>query len=105
MFLASQMPERTVLMVTGRAVGLIEQVAVLARQLCPSTVLIEDVDLIAEDRRSTSNVCALPVMFELLNAMDGLSEDADVRDALQEMIVDAGAMTRRLLGADAKFDG
>ncbi len=35
MFLASQMPDRTVLMVTGRAVGLIEQVAVMARQLRP----------------------------------------------------------------------
>lgn len=78
MFLASQMPDRTVLMVTGRAVGLIEQVAVMARQLAPSTVVFEDVDLIAEDRRTTQNPCATPVMFELLNAMDGLAEDADV---------------------------
>ena len=78
MFLASQMPDRTVLMVTGRAVGLIEQVAVMARQLAPATVVFEDVDLIAEDRRTTQNACATPVMFELLNAMDGLAEDADV---------------------------
>ncbi|MDP3214916.1 MAG: ATP-binding protein [Deltaproteobacteria bacterium] len=78
MFLASQMPDRTVLMVTGRAVGLIEQVAVMARQLAPSTVVFEDVDLIAEDRRTTQNASATPVMFELLNAMDGLAEDADV---------------------------
>jgi ATP-dependent 26S proteasome regulatory subunit len=38
-------------------------------------VVLEDVDLIARDR---SHFRATPFLFELLNAMDGLDEDADL---------------------------
>lgn len=77
MYLAAQMRERTVLLVTGREQGLIGPVCKMARLLQPSTVILEDVDLIAEDRR-TADACSTPILFELLNEMDGLREDADV---------------------------
>jgi SpoVK/Ycf46/Vps4 family AAA+-type ATPase len=47
----------------------------LARALQPATLVLEDVDLIAEDR---SQACAHPQLYELLDQMDGLHEDADV---------------------------
>jgi hypothetical protein len=77
MYLAAQMKDRTVLLVTGREQGLIGPVCKMARLLQPSTIILEDVDLIAEDRR-TADACSAPVLFELLNEMDGLREDADV---------------------------
>jgi ATP-dependent 26S proteasome regulatory subunit len=76
MYLASQMRDRTVLLLTGRGMGLIEQSCAMARILEPSIVVLEDVDLIAEER-TREGACAA-VLFELLNQMDGLSNDADV---------------------------
>jgi ATP-dependent 26S proteasome regulatory subunit len=49
----------------------------MARALQPSTVIIEDVDLVAEERTRLNN-CNTPLLFELLNQMDGIGEDADV---------------------------
>lgn len=77
MYLISQMEERTILLLTGRGLGLIERACAMARMLAPSTVILEDVDLVAEDRRTHDQGCA-PVLFELLNEMDGLRDDADV---------------------------
>src|SRR5215475_12589462 len=76
MYLASQMRERTVLLLTGRGMGLIEQSCAMARLLQPSIVVLEDVDLVAEER-TREGACAV-VLFELLNQMDGLSDDADI---------------------------
>jgi ATP-dependent 26S proteasome regulatory subunit len=45
--------------------------------LQPSIVILEDVDLVAEERTHREG-CAAPLLFELLNQMDGLAEDADV---------------------------
>jgi hypothetical protein len=75
MYLAGLMPERTVILLTGRALGAIGTACTLARSLEPAMVVIEDVDLIARDR---SHFEASPLLFELLNAMDGLDEDADL---------------------------
>lgn len=77
MYLASQMKERTVLLLTGRGQGVIESSCAFARWLEPSMVVIEDVDLIAEDR-TTQNGCNTAVLLELMNEMDGLSNDVDV---------------------------
>jgi hypothetical protein len=76
MYLAGQMPGRTALLLTGRGLGLVEQSCTLARLLEPATVVIEDVDLIAEERTRQDGCNAL--LFELLNQMDGIAEDADV---------------------------
>ena len=77
MYLAKLMPERTILLITGRGMGLIEQACAMARSLHPATVILEDVDLIAEER-TRQNVGCAPLLFELLNQMDGLAEDADI---------------------------
>jgi hypothetical protein len=76
MYLASCMRDRTVFLLTGRAMGLIEQSCAMARLLQPSLVILEDVDLIAEER-TREGACAA-VLFELLNQMDGLAEDSDI---------------------------
>jgi hypothetical protein len=77
MYLASRMSERTVLVVTGRGMGLVERAATMARLLQPAIVLLEDVDLIAEER-TQQGAGANTILFELLNQMDGLGEDCDV---------------------------
>jgi cell division protease FtsH len=76
MYLASQMPERTVLLLTGRGMALIEQSCAMARLLQPAIVVLEDVDLVAEER-TREGACSA-VLFELLNQMDGLADDADI---------------------------
>src|SRR4029453_8202561 len=77
MYLASQMPDRTIILLTGRGIGFVEHSCALARLLRPATIILEDVDLIAEERtRQGTGTNAL--LFELLNQMDGLAEDADV---------------------------
>jgi ATPase family associated with various cellular activities (AAA) len=75
MYLAGLMPERTVILLTGRTVGAVGLACTLARSLEPAMVVIEDVDLIAQDR---SHYESAPLLFELLDAMDGLDEDADL---------------------------
>lgn len=77
MYLARQMPERTVLLLTGQTLGLIETSCAMARLLQPATVILEDVDLVAEER-SRQGTGANAILFELLNQMDGLGDDADV---------------------------
>jgi hypothetical protein len=77
MQVAGRMPGRTVLLVTGRSQGLIEDTCGMARALEPATVILEDVDLIGVEREESS-VCTKSILFELLNQMDGLAEDADI---------------------------
>ena len=75
MYLSHLMPDRTVLLLTGEALHAIGPACRMARDLAPSMLVLEDVDLVAEDREyghSTS------VLFELLNEMDGLGEDTDI---------------------------
>jgi len=76
MYLAKAMQERTVILLTGQGLGLIERASEIARWLQPSMIIIEDIDLIAEDR--SHNAVATPLLFELLNQMDGLADDSDV---------------------------
>jgi ATP-dependent 26S proteasome regulatory subunit len=77
MYLAGRMPGRTVLLTTGFGMGVLHPVAQMARVLAPAMVVLEDVDLIAEER---SNPWARggPLLFELLNEVDGLRDDCDV---------------------------
>jgi len=77
MYLIGRMPGRTVILTTGRGLGLVQTVAQMARQLAPSMVVLEDVDLVAEER-TMPGFGARPVLFELLNEMDGLHDDQDV---------------------------
>ena len=77
MYLAGRMPDRTLLLTTGRGMGLVELIAAMARQLAPAMVVLEDVDLIAEERGQPFARTG-PLLFELLNEMDGLRDDCDV---------------------------
>ncbi len=78
MYLAGQMRDRTVFLMTGRGLGMIGKTCAMARALQPSIVVLEDVDLIAEERTKGGSGCSTPLLFELLNEMDGLSDDVDV---------------------------
>jgi hypothetical protein len=76
MYLIGRMPGRTTVLLTGGSLGLIEPACALARELQPATVVLEDVDLVARER--DFDMPSRPLLFELLNEMDGLAEDADV---------------------------
>jgi len=75
MYLATQMPDRTVVLLTGRGLGTITASVELAIALTPAIVILEDVDLVAMERTEEPMNALL---FELLNAMDGLDADHDV---------------------------
>ena len=77
MYLCSRMPGRTTLLLSGPGAGALGQAVALARSLQPAMVVLEDVDLVAMER-TMSERGANPLLFELLNEMDGLAEDADV---------------------------
>lgn len=76
MYLAGRMPDRTVLLITGRAVNLLSEACAMARTLQPATLILEDIDLIAQERQGEG--ASTPMLFDLLNQMDGLAEDADI---------------------------
>ncbi len=87
MYLTGRMPDRTVLLTTGRGMGLLQTVVQMARTLAPAMVVLEDVDLIAEERGQPFGRTG-PLLFELLNEMDGLRDDCDVIFALTTNRVD-----------------
>ena len=74
--LMSSLTDTTVIQLTGNALHLVAEACSVARALQPAMVVIEDVDLIAEDRGMHPGLH--PLLFQLLNEMDGLAEDADV---------------------------
>ncbi|MBA2455681.1 MAG: AAA family ATPase, partial [Nocardioidaceae bacterium] len=75
-FLISKLTDATVIQLSGSALRLISEACSVARTLQPSIVVVEDVDLIAEDRGMRPGGHSL--LFQLLNEMDGLAEDSDV---------------------------
>jgi SpoVK/Ycf46/Vps4 family AAA+-type ATPase len=75
-YLIGQLSGYTRFVLTGRALHAIGSVSELARDLEPAAMVIEDVDLVAEDRGFGPG--SSPVLFELLDAMDGAAADADV---------------------------
>jgi ATPase family associated with various cellular activities (AAA) len=75
-YLIGQMTGYTRLVLTGRSLHAIGSVTELARDLQPSVIVLEDVDLVAEDRSFGPG--ATPVLFDLLDAMDGAAPDADL---------------------------
>ncbi len=75
--LIGRLAERTVVVLSGQALGAISAAVSLARRLQPAMVVCEDVDLVAHDR--SFDAMGNPVLFELLNALDGLGEaDPDI---------------------------
>jgi hypothetical protein len=76
-YLISRLEGRTVVILTGAALGLISEACAIARDLQPAMVILEDVDLVAQER-TMMGLGATSLLFQLLNEMDGIGEDADV---------------------------
>jgi ATP-dependent 26S proteasome regulatory subunit len=70
------MTSYTRLVLTGRSLVAVGAVADLARALLPAVIVLEDVDLVAEER--SLGPASSPVLFDLLDAMDGAAPDADL---------------------------
>lgn len=75
-YLIGQLTGYTRLILMGHALHAIGSASELARELQPAVMVLEDVDLVAEDRSFGPG--SSPVLFELLNAMDGAAADADL---------------------------
>jgi hypothetical protein len=75
-YLTSRLAGTTVILLTGQSIRFVESAAALARRLQPAMVVLEDVDLIARDRDFSEG--SNPLLFTLLDAMDGVGSDADV---------------------------
>ncbi|MCB9924938.1 MAG: 26S protease regulatory subunit [Planctomycetaceae bacterium] len=77
-YLARALEGHTTLLISAEQVGLLSDYMTLARLLQPSIVIMEDVDLIARDRKDMNSPCEEVLLNKLLNEMDGLKEDADI---------------------------
>jgi ATP-dependent 26S proteasome regulatory subunit len=75
-YLISELLGTTVVELNGDTLYAIGEACSVARALQPAMIVVEDVDLIAEERGEYGG--GTPVLFTLLNEMDGLDEDADV---------------------------
>lgn len=75
-YLLGRLQDVTVVVLSGDALGAIGPACSIARALQPSVVVVEDVDLIAEQRGMHPG--QHPLLFRLLNEMDGLGDDVDV---------------------------
>ena len=75
-YLLGQLSGVTVMLLSGKALRRIAEACSVARTLQPSVIVVEDVDLIAEQREFGGGTH--PLLFQLLNEMDGLGQDLDV---------------------------
>lgn len=66
----------TAVLLTGPSIRFIAEAAEVARAMQPSIVVLEDVDLVAGDR--SMHYGPQPLLFSILDALDGLEGDADV---------------------------
>jgi hypothetical protein len=64
----------TAVLLTGRTLALLNDATKLARANQPAIVVLEDCDLVAEQRGGDTNAA----LFETLEALDGLDGDADI---------------------------
>ncbi|MPV36300.1 AAA family ATPase [Georgenia subflava] len=74
-YLVGAAQEATVILLSGMSLQFVSQAAETARALQPAIVVLEDCDLVAEER---SHHSSSPLLFEVLDALDGLAADADV---------------------------
>jgi len=74
--LLSETPGITAVVLAGNSIQFVAQAAELARAMQPAIVVLEDIDLIAADRNLA--VGPQPLLFAMLDALDGLDGDADV---------------------------
>jgi DNA polymerase III delta prime subunit len=85
-YLLGQSEGTTAVLLSGGTLARVAEAARMARALAPSIVVLEDCDLIAEDRSFGHG--PKPLLFEVLDAMDGLDSDSDVAFVLTTNRVD-----------------
>ena len=99
-YLMSRLVDSTVVVVSGPALAMIGEATALARRLQPSVVVVEDVDLIAQDRAYGPS--GQPLLFQLLNEMEGVGSDADVTFVLTTNRVEV--LERALIDRPGRVD-
>jgi DNA polymerase III delta prime subunit len=85
-YLLGALPDLTVVLLSGPSIQFVSDATRMARALQPALVVLEDCDLVAENRDFSPG--AQPLLFEVLEALDGLSDDADVAFLLTTNRVD-----------------
>ena len=86
-YLLSRLPEFTVVLLSGLGLRFVADACALARLVQPALVVMEDVDLVAESRSMRPGMDN-PLLFQMLNELDGLAGDADVAFLLTTNRVD-----------------
>lgn len=76
-YIATQMPTYTFLVLTGSGMAWLPTLPQLLPALAPVVVVLDDVDLVAEDRDGPG-LAPRDLLFALLEVMDGIAGDADV---------------------------
>jgi hypothetical protein len=99
-YLMTRLVGSTVIVVSGQALMMIGEATALARRLQPSVVIVEDVDLIAQDR--SYGPPGQPLLFQLLNEMEGIGSDSDVTFVLTTNRVDV--LERALIDRPGRID-
>ncbi len=74
--LLASTPNVTAVLLTGTSIRFITEAAELARAMQPAIVVLEDIDLVAHERGMHGG--PQPLLFAVLDALDGLDGDADV---------------------------
>ena len=82
-YLISRLREHTVFVLTGGGLHMVRSACALARMLQPSVVVLEDIDLVAQHREAYG-MSGNPLLFDVLNEIDGIAEDADVTFVLDD---------------------
>ncbi|WP_432989173.1 AAA family ATPase [Dactylosporangium sp. CA-233914] len=75
-YLLGALPELTVVLLAGPAIQYVAEAARMARALQPALVVLEDCDLVADSREHHHG--PQPLLFTVLETLDGLGDDADV---------------------------
>ncbi|HEY9493281.1 MAG TPA: ATP-binding protein, partial [Intrasporangium sp.] len=84
--LLGRTPGTTAVLLAGNSIRFITEAADLARAMQPAIVVLEDVDLVAMERDLHGG--PQPLLFAVLDALDGLDGDADVAFILTTNRVD-----------------
>lgn len=72
--LLTETPGTTAVLLSGKTLGLLNDATKLARANQPAIIVLEDCDLVAEERGGDTNAA----LFETLEALDGLDGDTDI---------------------------
>jgi hypothetical protein len=98
--LLSRTAGTTAILLNGPSIGFITMAAEIARAMQPAIVVLEDVDLVANDR--SLGPAGNGVLFSILDALDGLEGDADVTFILTTNRVDV--LERALADRPGRID-